>query len=204
MEDPVLVSFQTFDRQAAKLLASEAAPADVTEDRRRVEKFLFRTGRPVPNVLVLGDDLAARARQIDELGGAAVGVADGENVIALANQRYPGGHFLRGDPRQPLVDSGAFDGVWAGTLLWRIPRYSAPAALAGAHKALRPGGLLYVHLRLGDEEGFRQTAEGAVYNVRWNEQRFCEALGVLDFDRIDRDEIADDPVEVGLTFRREY
>ena len=202
MEDPVLVTFDTFNRAAARMLVHDNPPPDTPADRKRIEKFLFRTGRPVPNVLVLGGNLAIRARQIDELGGAAVGVDGGANVIALAGQRYPGGNFLQGDLRNPPVDSNFFDGAWTGTVLAHIPRLEVAQAMSGVHKALRPGGLLYVRLPLGDEEGFQESPDGPVYRVRWDEQQFIETIGALDFDRIDRDEMGEE--EVGLTFRREY
>lgn len=202
MEDPVFITFQTFDRTAARMLKHDEAPLDTPADRQRVEKFLMRTGRPVPNVLVLGSNLAIRARQIDELGGAAVGLDGGEHVIELAQQRYPGGHFVQGDLRKPPVDSSFFDGAWTGSVLAHIPRKDVAKAMAGVHKSLRPGGLLYVRLPLGDEAGFEETPDGPVYRVRWDEQQFVEAIGALDFDRIDRDELGDN--EVGLIFRREY
>ena len=72
MEDPVSLSFQTFDRLAeAALQAGEDAPSD--QGRERVEAFLMRTGRPVPKIVVLGRNLALRCRQIDELGQPSSG-----------------------------------------------------------------------------------------------------------------------------------
>lgn len=202
MEDPVFVSMQSLDRAAARMLGDDAHLVDAGEGRTRVEMFLFRTGRPLPHVIVVGGELAVRARQIDELGGAAVGVDAGESTIVLANQSYPGGHFLRGDPRDPPVSSSAFDGAWTGGLPGMTPKTEVVKTFGGVHKVLRPGGLLYVQLPLGDEEGFEETDDGPVFRSRWVEAQFVEAIGALDFDRIDREELGEN--EVGLTFRKEY
>ena len=79
MDDPISISQQTFDRLAEAAL--HESDADEPEDERdRVEAFLMRTGRPVPNVVVLGQKLAMRCRQIEELGGSAVGVDGGRPV----------------------------------------------------------------------------------------------------------------------------
>ena len=201
MEDPIHITFHTFDRMAGESLKHDVTPEPDVE-RDRVEHFLMRTGRPLPNVVVLGHNLALRCRQIDELGGAATGVDAGENVIALAKLRYPGGQFQQGDMRKLPVDTNAFDGVWSGSVMAHIPRTEVAKAMNSVHGCLRPGGLLYVRLPLGDEEGFVETEHGPVYTVRWSPDQFSQSIGALDFDLLESFELSD--TDLGMIFRREY
>ncbi|MCA8913996.1 MAG: class I SAM-dependent methyltransferase [Planctomycetes bacterium] len=201
MDDPISISQRTFDRLAEAAL--QESDADEPEDERdRVEAFLMRTGRPVPNVVVLGQKLAMRCRQIEELGGSAVGVDGGGFVVELARRRYPGGNFQRGDLRKLPVETNAFDGVWSGSTIANIPRAEIAKAMQSMHDALRPGGLLYVRLPLGDDEGFQETGHGPVYTVRWDAEQFCQAVSALDFSMLDQQPVGDS--ELAMIFRREY
>ncbi|MCB9894009.1 MAG: class I SAM-dependent methyltransferase [Planctomycetes bacterium] len=201
MEDPINITFQTFDRIAeAALNDGDADQPD--EDRDRVEAFLMRTGRPVPHVVVLGRNLAMRCRQIEELGGSAVGVDGGGFVIELARRRYPGGQFQRGDLRKLPVDTNAFDGVWSDTVMAHIPRAEVADAMQSVHDALRPGGLLYVRLPLGDQEGFEETPHGRIFRVRWDADEFSAAISRLDFSLLESRAMPED--ELAMIFRREY
>lgn len=202
MEDPVAITFQTFDRIAAAELVNPQPPEEDPQWRSRVEHLLLRTGRPLPRVVVLGRNLALVCRQIDQLGGSAVGVDGGANVIALAHHRYPSGEFLLGDLRKLPVESNAFDCAWTSTVFAHIPRATVAEALVSVHAALRPGGLLHVRLPLGDFEGFEQTSHGMVYRVRWDAGQFSQAVSALDFSLLESEALADD--ELGMIFRREY
>ena len=202
MEDPVAISFSTFDRIAAAELVNPQPLEDDPPGRRRIEHLLLRTGRPLPRVVVLGRDLARVCRQVDQQGGAAVGVDGGANVIALARHQYPAGEFLQGDLRRLPVESNTFDAAWTSTVLSHVPRSQVTDAMFSLHAVLRPGGLLHVRLPLGDEEGFEQTTHGMVYRARWNAEQFSNAIGALDFSLLESETLADD--ELGMIFRREY
>ncbi|WP_306153716.1 bifunctional 2-polyprenyl-6-hydroxyphenol methylase/3-demethylubiquinol 3-O-methyltransferase UbiG [Roseovarius sp. MMSF_3281] len=45
-----------------------------------------------------------------------------------------------------------FDGVWANFSLLHAPRGDLPGHLAAIHRALRPGGLFHIGMKLGDGE----------------------------------------------------
>jgi SAM-dependent methyltransferase len=202
MEDPVAITFQSFDRAAAAELVNPQPQEEDPAWRRRVEYFLLRTGRPLPRVVVLGRDLALVCRQMDLLGGAAVGVDGGANVIALARHRYPAGEFLQGDLRRLPVESNSFDGAWTSTVPAHIPRASVVEAMASVHAALRPGGLLHVRLPLGEGEGFEATPHGMVYRARWNAEQFSQAVSALDFELLESEPLPG--AELGMILRREY
>lgn len=200
MEDPVSITFHTFDRRAAR--ESETHALDPERDRARVESFLRRTGRPLPKVVVLGSDMALRCMQIDQLGGDAIGVDIGENVISMARALYPEGTFQQGDLRKLPVEKSAFDGAWTASVLEHIPRKEVSDTLRSVHDALRPGGLLYTCVPRGNEEGFVETDHGPVYRVEWEPDQLAEALGVLNFDLLETNEHPGGTFS--MVFRREY
>lgn len=199
MQDPVAITIETYGRIARA--AAQPRP-ELQMDAARVESFLMRTGRPLPRVVVLGGNVALRCMQVDRCGGHATGVDASPEVIDLARQMYPQGEFSVGDARALPVDTNAFDGAWTESVFAHIPRKDVARAMASVHGALRPGGLLYVRLPLGDEEGFEMSAHGPIFRVRWDAHQFEQAVAALDFALLESASLPGN--EAGLTFRREY
>ncbi|UWQ41693.1 class I SAM-dependent methyltransferase [Leisingera aquaemixtae] len=48
---------------------------------------------------------------------------------------------------------GPFDGIWANFSLLHAPRADLPGHLAQVHRALNPGGIFHIGMKLGDGEG---------------------------------------------------
>lgn len=53
-----------------------------------------------------------------------------------------------------------FDGLWVCASFLHIPREEALAALGGFRRVLRPGGLLYLSVKEGEGEIWRDYGEG--------------------------------------------
>lgn len=51
-----------------------------------------------------------------------------------------------------LTETAAYDGIWASFSLLHAPKADFPRHLAAIHRALRPGGTLYLGLKLGTGE----------------------------------------------------
>lgn len=200
MEDPVSITLDTFEALAS------AMPRELDDNagRQAAEAFLMRTGRPMPRVVVLCGDprdadesLAIRCRQLSELGGDVIGVA-GAAVVRNARGLFPEGEFREGDFRRLPVDRNAFDGVWTGRLLAHIPRAEVHESMRSVHDALRPGGLLYARIAVGENEG---RDDWGVYRREWRPEDLAEALGTLNFDLL---ETTGEPGDAAMLFRREY
>jgi len=201
MTDPAGITVATADRAAAALLDSPPA-LDTVIEAAHVQNFVMRTGRPLPQVIVLGSAMALRCAQIEMASGAATGVNPAPNAIELARRQLPGGNFVQGDMRDLPLDVNFYDGAWAERVPARLPRTEIPAALSSIHRALRPGGLLYVRLPLGEGEGFVDTPHGQKYLCRWDADEFAQAVGALDFMLLESWSLPDN--ELGMMFRREY
>ena len=60
-----------------------------------------------------------------------------------------------------LAETAAYDGIWASFSLLHAPKADFPRHLAAIHRALRPGGLLYLGLKRGSGE--QRDALGRFY-----------------------------------------
>ncbi len=52
-----------------------------------------------------------------------------------------------------IAGEDVYDGVWANFSLLHAPRAAFPFHLMAIHRALKPGGLLHIGMKLGDGEG---------------------------------------------------
>jgi SAM-dependent methyltransferase len=201
MPHPLDVTTQTLDRRAAEVLRQPESSMP-EPDPAPVGALVMRTGRPLPQVMVLGDDLAARCFQVEQAGGSPTGVDASENAIKLAQRQYPGGTFMHGDWRNPPVMRDTFDAVWAEDVLSRVPRAELASSLQGIHDALRPGGLLYVGLRRGEGEGFENSPHGEIYCTFWNLDELEFVLQEMDFMLLESYDAGSS--RLAALFRREY
>ncbi|MCC7509775.1 MAG: class I SAM-dependent methyltransferase [Planctomycetes bacterium] len=202
MSDAAAITLKTYGRLAEQKLAIPLQPLDPQAGKARVESFLLRTGRPLPRVVVMGAEVALRCRQVDECGGTATGVDGSAAVIELARKLYPQGEFLVGDARSLPVATNSFDGAWTESVFMHVPRAEVARAMSSMHRALRPGGLLYVRLALGEREGFEHSAQGEIFRARWDATEFEQVLNSLDFTLQHSETLPDN--EAGMFFRREY
>lgn len=84
--------------------------------------------------------------------GFAVEATDASpDMAAMAQDRF--GITVRVEPFEALVAESAYDGVWASFSLLHAPRASFAGHLSRIHVALKPGGVLYLAMKLGESEG---------------------------------------------------
>ena len=77
-----------------------------------------------------------------------------------------------------LEAAAAYDGVWAGFSLLHDSRAAMPAHLGRLHRALRPGGALYLGLKEG--QGERRDSLGRFYTY-FGETEIVALLGAAGF-----------------------
>ncbi len=96
-------------------------------------------------------------------GLRVIGVDLSAGMLATARELFPG-VFVQGDLRR-LPLSRRADGLWVNASLLHVPRDEVPVALEGFAGALRPGGVLFVSVKAGDDEGWED--EPAYGDPRW-------------------------------------
>ena len=72
-------------------------------------------------------------------------------MVALAAQ-HPGVTARQGT-FDDIAENAAFDGIWANFSLLHAPRDDFPRHLAALHRALKPGGVFHIGMKLGQGEG---------------------------------------------------
>jgi len=93
-------------------------------------------------------------------GRSVLGVDQSSAVLAIAESKFSGVPTKKLSP-QDLPHEGEFDGVMCVDAMESIPPEDWPAILGRFHRALRPGGWLYLTVELAPEDEVRPATERA-------------------------------------------
>jgi ubiquinone/menaquinone biosynthesis C-methylase UbiE len=133
-----------FDETAARALEASYTTPDVVEQRRQVIAALAL--KPGERVLDIGSGpglLAAEMAAVVGPDGAVHGVDPSESMLAMARGRgAPATEFHAAGALEVPFGDGSFDAAVATQVYEYVE--DMPAALAEAHRVLRPGGRLLV------------------------------------------------------------
>ncbi len=148
-------TIRVYDDRAAAY--AELTDADNTADPKLLA---FITACPTGGrVLDLGCGPGTSAAIMAQAGLQVEATDASSEMVAMAT-RHPGV-----TARQALFDdiSGTdlFDGIWASFSLLHAPRDDFPTHLATLHDALKPGGVFYIGMKLG--EGQARDSIGRLY-----------------------------------------
>lgn len=129
-----------------------AAYADYAAEEARSPRLKRFAGMLPPggDVLDFGCGSGWVAHRLNRMGLRATGF-DGSAGLAEEARRRHGIEVTVGRFEE-LDAQAAFDGVWAGFSLLHDRRAAMPGHLARLHRALRPGGVLYLGLKQGGGE----------------------------------------------------
>ena len=140
-------TISVYDEQAARY-------AELTDGDNSGDPQLTRFIRSVPKggrVLDLGCGPGASAAMMAQSGLQVDAVdASAEMVRLAANQP---GVSARQAEFDDLEATGNYDGIWANFSLLHARRDDFPNHLAAIHKALKPGGVFFIAMKLGQGEG---------------------------------------------------
>jgi ubiquinone/menaquinone biosynthesis C-methylase UbiE len=141
------VTSAAYDQIAADYAARPGLD-DVMDAVRR--RFAARLA-PGARVLDVGCGPAHETAALRGLGLSACGLDRSRGMLAQARARraLP---LLLGDMRHLPVRDGALDGLWVCASFLHIPKRDGPDVLGELHRALRPGGLLFIGVKQGNGE----------------------------------------------------
>lgn len=131
-------SARFWDRAAVKYAAAKIGDPGGYE--RTIEDLRRRLG-PEDRVLEIGCGTGTTALRLAPFVGRIVATDISAQMIGIAQAKpqAAGVFFQQADPCTAAFGEGAFDAALAMNVLHLLP--DLPGALAGVHRALRPGGL---------------------------------------------------------------
>lgn len=171
MSDPTVTVYDARARDYA------AMTADLGE---RVELEAFADALPEGgHVLDLGCGPGFYAAWLAARGFTVRAVDASAEMVALA-AALPGVNARQA--RFDEIDAeGAYDGIWANFSLLHAPRTDLPAHLARLRRALRPGGLFHIGMKLGSGEGADRIGRFYAY---YGEEELLDLLHAAGLDPI--------------------
>lgn len=179
-EQALKLTIQSYNRTAASY-AERTHHSQMYRQRDWFIEFL-----PVQNahILDLGcgpgwDTLYFRGR-----GYHVTGVDLSSGMLEEARQRVPGNAFVQADMRRLPLQSGSFGAVWACASLLHLPKESAMLALAEIARVLAPGGLLFLAVKQGEAESWREPADAVnrFYFAYYLSEELADLTGQVRFE----------------------
>ncbi|OGG30699.1 hypothetical protein A2973_01535 [Candidatus Gottesmanbacteria bacterium RIFCSPLOWO2_01_FULL_49_10] len=145
------LTMQTYDRFAREYADQwEWNPITI----REVEKYNIRPfvqyAKPGGTILVAECQSGRDYQALTEKGFRCLGVGFSYGLLVEAVRRVPGGLFIRQDIRSLPFMPESFDGIYADAMIM-VPKRDMGALLKDYHIFLRAGGILYLSLKLGQE-----------------------------------------------------
>lgn len=139
------------DRETLDVYDARASEyADLTDAAGRIDPALAAFLQELPEggkVLDLGCGPGTAAAAMTSFGFQVDAVDGSEEMVALASRHE--GVSARCAVFEEIDDEGAYDGIWANFSLLHAPREQMPSHLKRLHKALKPGGIFHIGMKLG-------------------------------------------------------
>ncbi|RMH41970.1 MAG: class I SAM-dependent methyltransferase [Alphaproteobacteria bacterium] len=144
----------TADRETLAFYDSAAPRYAARFSRARPDRDLaafIAALAPGARVLDLGCGPGQGAAMLRDAGLVVDAVDASEGMARLARERF--GIDVTVQEFSDIDAVARYDGIWANFSLLHAPRAEMPAHLRRLHRALKPGGLLHLGLKLGRGEG---------------------------------------------------
>jgi cyclopropane fatty-acyl-phospholipid synthase-like methyltransferase len=123
-----------------------------TSARLEADHFLARLNES-DTILDLGCGVGTASRYFAEQGYTPVAADLSREMVEECKRRGLTSLVRLDLEALPFLDS-SFDGVWAHTSLIHIPKQRLTIAMEGLEKIIKFGGILFIALREGTEEGY--------------------------------------------------
>lgn len=118
--------------------------------------------------------MASNGLRVDAVDGSAemVAIADAQPGVTARQAQF-------GD----IEGTDLYDGVWANFSLLHAPRAELPAHLVQLHRALKPGGLFYIGMKLGEGEGPDAIGRFYAYYTQEELEKHMQTAGFTPIER---------------------
>lgn len=118
--------------------------------------------------------MASTGLQVDAVDGSAemVAIADAQPGVSARQAQF-----------DAIENVDHYDGIWANFSLLHAPRADLPAHLARLHRALKPGGVFYIGMKLGEGEGPDTIGRFYVYYTQEELEQHMQDAGFTPTER---------------------
>lgn len=151
-EEALKRTIQSYDRTAE----SYAQRTSAIQLPEQCERFIEFLATPNGRILDLGCGPGRDTLFYQSQGYRVTGVDLSMGMLQEARRRVPGGQFIQADMRQLPLPDRRFNGLWASASLLHLPKQSAGLALAEMRRVLAPKGLLFLTVKKGTAESWRE------------------------------------------------
>lgn len=105
-------------------------------------------------------------------GLSVVGIDLSEELLEIARDLVPNASFLKMDIRCLELPDQCCDGIWACASLLHVPKNQALQTLREFWRVLEPDGLLFLSIKEGEGESWKEHEEGRVFYSYYGEKEF--------------------------------
>jgi SAM-dependent methyltransferase len=158
--------------------AQAGAYADTLTDGAFWEDELDRFEEILPNghVCDVGSGNGRDAIQLSDRGYQVTGLDVSRALLNIAADREPRAHFVLGSLYALPFEDESLDGIWAAAVLLHVPKPRIREALSEFRRALRPGGILFTAVKVGDGEQMQGGPFGDRFFSYWQPQELVDQL----------------------------
>jgi len=155
-EDPSATHRATYDDVAARFaVVNVQMPPAVLDSARQLLEIVGAPAR----ILELGCGHGRDAAWLEAHGVDVVAADLSAGMLAETRLRVTG-PVVQLDMRALAFRSAVFDGVWSNAAMLHLPKAVVPGALAGVRRILRPGGVFFVSIQVGEGETWEAVSYG--------------------------------------------
>lgn len=151
-EEALKRTIQSYD-QTAVTYAQRTTKIQVPQQREWFIEFL---SKPAASILDLGCGPGRDTLFFLNHDYRVTSLDLSTGMLEEARRRVPAGRFIQADMRWLPLPGQSFDAIWACASFLHLPKQSAGLALAEMQRVLAPGGLLFLAVKRGTDESWRE------------------------------------------------
>lgn len=144
----VAETIATYDRTVDEYATDTRG--EVRKTRPMADWFIKNV--PGRKVLEIGCGPGYDAQYFSGHGLTVTAIDLSSGFVAMARKRAPLARVLKMDMRKLKFPARQFDGIWAMASFLHLPKQDGPPTLAGFRRVLKPGGLLFISVKIGRGE----------------------------------------------------